>query len=59
MKTSPTSSRSTGRIARGRALGTLVVSGLVLIFWFAGADGTNRVHRFARSALPAVLVASH
>jgi len=58
MKTSPTSFRSLERIARSRAFGSLLVGGLVVIFWLAGAVRPNGIYRFTRSRLPAAIVAS-
>ena len=58
MKTSQTSLRSIERIARSRAYGTLLVGGLVVIFWLAGLGRPEKIYRFTRSQTPAVLVAS-
>ena len=58
MKTSPPSFRSIERIARSRAFGTVLVGGLVVIFWLAGVGGPEKVYPLTRSQLPAVIVAS-
>ena len=43
MKTSQTSLRSIERIARSRAYGTLLVGGLVVIFWLAGLGRPEKI----------------